>query len=226
MLDPAHGGGFPLVNRADGGKAQATGTQAIDALHPRLQPRARLGRTVILLRHGQTIFNVVYGSQRVDPGVQDPTLTADGQAQAVTAANSLRSAGITRVVTSPYTRALQTAEIVARTLEIDIEVEPLIRERSAFSCDVGTARSELSRQWQDLSFAHLDETWWHPPPEPVATLAERCRLFCAAMARRDNWATTAVVTHWGVIHTLTGLRLQNGEMVRVDPSAPPALSAT
>lgn len=182
------------------------------------------GRRVILLRHGQTIFNVVYGSQRIDPGVHDPTLTADGRAQAATAAVSLRNAGITRVVASPYTRALETAKIVAQAIGAEIEVEPLIRERSAFSCDVGTIRSELSRQWQDLSFGHLEETWWHPPPEPVAALAERCRLFCAAMARRDNWATTAVVTHWGVIHTLTGLRLQNGEMVRVDPAAPPALS--
>ena len=180
---------------------------------------------MILLRHGQTIFNVVYGSQRVDPGVRDPALTADGRAQALTAAASLRSAGITRVVTSPYTRALETAEIVARALEAEIEIEPLIRERSAFSCDVGTTRSELSRQWQKLSFAHLDETWWHPPPEPTATLAERCRLFCDAMARRDDWPTTAVVTHWGVIHTLTGLRLHNGEMVRVDPAAPPAFAA-
>ena len=40
------------------------------------------------------------------------------------------------------------------------------------------------------------------------------------MTQRSDWATTAVVTHWGVIHSLTGLRLQNGEMVRVDPASP------
>jgi glucosyl-3-phosphoglycerate phosphatase len=180
---------------------------------------------MILLRHGQTIFNVVYGSQRVDPGVPDPILTPSGREQAATAAKSLETAGITRVVASPYTRALETAEIIARLLRVEIEVEPLIRERSAFSCDVGTTRSELSRQWRGLSFAHLEETWWHPPPEPVATLAERCRRFCAAMARREAWSSAVVVTHWGVIHAMTGLRLQNGEMVRMDPTVPPAFPA-
>ncbi len=106
---------------------------------------------MILLRHGQTIFNVVYGSQRIDPGVPDPDLTAEGQAQAATAVAALRDAGITRVVTSPYTRAVQTAEIIARALELEVEVEPLIRERSAFSCDVGTTRSDLARRWRNRS---------------------------------------------------------------------------
>lgn len=167
----------------------------------------------------------MYGSQRIDPGVQDPELTEIGRAQAATAAASLRAAGVTRIVTSPYTRALQTAEIVARALGVPIEVEPLVRERAAFACDIGTVCSELSRQWQALSFLGVEETWWHPPPEPEATLAERCRRFCAAIAARNGWVTTAVVTHWGVIRALTGLRLQNGEMVRADPTAPVAVTA-
>jgi broad specificity phosphatase PhoE len=177
---------------------------------------------VILLRHGQTIFNVMYGSQRIDPGVEDPELTAVGRAQAATAADALRTAGVTRIVTSPYTRALQTAEIIAAALGLPIEVDPLVRERSAFACDIGTVRSELSRRWRELSFLGIEERWWHPPPEPEATLSERCRRFRAASAARGGWATTAVVTHWGVIRTLTGLRLQNGEMVRIDPTAPVA----
>jgi broad specificity phosphatase PhoE len=175
---------------------------------------------VILLRHGQTIFNVVYGSHRIDPGVPDPVLTDSGREQAAAAAASLSQHGITRIVASPYTRALETADIIARKLDVPVEVEPLIRERSAFACDIGSTRSELSRRWRGLKFDHLEETWWHPPPEPEATLAERCRRFCAAMGRRDSWATTAVVTHWGVIRALTGQRVQNGEMVRIDPSAP------
>jgi broad specificity phosphatase PhoE len=180
---------------------------------------------VILLRHGQTIFNLMYGSQRIDPGVQDPELTGVGRAQAAAAAPPLRKAGITRIVASPYTRALQTADIIARALGLPVEVEPLVRERAAFACDIGTVCSELSRRWAALSFLGVEETWWHPPPEPEATLAERCRRFSAAIAARDGWATTAVVTHWGVIRALTGRQLQNGEMVRMDPTGPVAAAA-
>jgi broad specificity phosphatase PhoE len=180
---------------------------------------------VILLRHGQTIFNIVFGSQRVDPGVPDPALTPDGRAQAAAAGESLKAAGISRIVTSPYTRALQTADIIVQALGVPVEVEPLIRERSAFACDIGTARSDLTRHWRHLSFGHLDEQWWHPPPEPETVLAERCRRFCVAMAERDDWATTAVVTHWGVIRAMTGRRLQNGEMMRIDPTASLPVSA-
>jgi broad specificity phosphatase PhoE len=189
-------------------------------LFPRIFQQNRFASGVILLRHGQTIFNVVYGAHRIDPGVPDPVLTEHGKTQAAGAAAALREAGITRLIASPYTRALETAEILARALAVDVEVEPLIRERSAFSCDVGTTRSELARRWTAMSLDHLEETWWHPPPEPVATLDDRCLRFCAAMTQRSDWATTAVVTHWGVIHSLTGLRLQNGEMVRVDPASP------
>jgi broad specificity phosphatase PhoE len=35
---------------------------------------------VILMRHGETVFNRVYGATRRDPGVADPALTAVGRA--------------------------------------------------------------------------------------------------------------------------------------------------
>ena len=37
---------------------------------------------MILIRHGQSEFNVVYGKTRVDPGIRDPRLTALGERQA------------------------------------------------------------------------------------------------------------------------------------------------
>ena len=36
-----------------------------------------------LARHGQTMFNVVFGETKKDPGIEDPPLTETGHAQAV-----------------------------------------------------------------------------------------------------------------------------------------------
>ena len=41
---------------------------------------------MILMRHGQSHFNVVYGATRRDPGIRDPGLTEKGQAQVAAAA--------------------------------------------------------------------------------------------------------------------------------------------
>ena len=39
----------------------------------------RLRTAMILIRHGQTIFNVIFSVTRVDPGVPDPLLTSRGR---------------------------------------------------------------------------------------------------------------------------------------------------
>ena len=179
---------------------------------------------MILMRHGETLFNVVFGAMRVDPGLYDPELTARGRQQAVEAAETLRGEDVRRVVTSPYRRALQTAEIVAEALKLPVTVEPLIRERAAFACDVGSAPAALARTWRTMTFDHLAETWWSKSGETHEALDARCRAFCRAMADTPDWPHVAVITHWGVIRSLTGQPVRNAERIRIDPRV--ALGAT
>ncbi len=174
---------------------------------------------MILLRHAQTVFNVVFGETRQDPGVRDPSITEAGLAQARATAEKLKAEPVRRIIASPYRRTLQTAEIIAGALNVEVTIEPLVRERAHFACDIGTARSELTRAWSDYSFDHLDEVWWSTAQEPVAVLHERCDRFRAAMAAEEEWRHVVVITHWGVIRALTGRRIQNCETVRFDPTA-------
>lgn len=62
---------------------------------------------MILLRHGQTPFNVHFGATRIDPGIPDPELTETGRAQAKAAAAALRGRPVKRLIASPYVRALR-----------------------------------------------------------------------------------------------------------------------
>jgi broad specificity phosphatase PhoE len=173
---------------------------------------------MILMRHGQSHFNVVYGATRKDPGIRDPGLTNDGRAQVAAAAARLRDLTVRHVVASPYTRALETAEIVAEALNLKIRVEPIIGERAVFMCDIGTPGSDLRARWPHLDLDHLEETWWPRREESEEALDRRCRAYRQALSDNGDWRGTLVVTHWGVIRALTGHRVQNADLVQFDPT--------
>jgi broad specificity phosphatase PhoE len=186
---------------------------------------------MILLRHGQSEFNLHFSATKQDPGITDARLTPLGHAQAQAAAEQfagartggarIGGARIGRIIVSPYTRALQTAAPVAAALRVPVVINPIVRERCAFACDIGTPRTALAEAWPRHDFSAIEEIWWPAMPEPAAAVVDRAALFRAEMAALPDWQDTLVVTHWGFIMALTGLSIQNGEHLRFDPTAPP-----
>lgn len=174
---------------------------------------------MILLRHGQSEFNLHFTATRRDPGIRDPRLTPLGHQQAAAAAEALRGQGITRILASPYTRALQTAAPVARALGVPVVVNPVVRERYAFTCDIGSPRSVLSAAWPEHDFSGIDDIWWPAAEEPAEQVIGRAQLFRAEMAALPDWPQTLVVSHWGFILSLTGRSMMNGDWLRCDPTA-------
>jgi glucosyl-3-phosphoglycerate phosphatase len=174
---------------------------------------------MILIRHGQSEFNVHFSRTGIDPGIVDPHLTATGREQVREAAEAIQRAErpIARVLTSPYTRALQTAEIVAGVLKVPVDVEPLVREHAKFQCDVGTVRSALCRSWPALKFDHLEETWWPALNETEADVLRRAHAFRQNAAAWADWRAVAVVSHWGFLLRLTGRSFANAEHSPFDP---------
>lgn len=171
---------------------------------------------MILLRHGESRFNVAFGRTRVDPRIPDAPLTEAGQAQALAAASELAGMGLERILCSPYTRALQTASIVSRILGLPVSVLPLIGERAALSCDIGTPRSELALAWPHLDMSHIPETWWPELEEPEEGVRRRAEEFRALMAEDPRRAATLVVSHWGFIRALTGQEVHNCAIVKYE----------
>lgn len=175
---------------------------------------------MILLRHGQSEFNLHFTATGRDPGIVDPALTPLGQAQAEVAAAALAGRGIRRIIASPYTRALQTARPIAAALGVAVEVERLVAERCAFACDIGSRREALERDWPDLDLSRLEAVWWPAAEEPEASVLDRAARFRAALAARADWAETLVVSHWGFIMAMTGRSVANAQWLRCDPTAP------
>ena len=176
---------------------------------------------MILLRHGQSEFNLHFTRTRRDPGIEDPRLTPLGHDQAEAAAEALAAQGVRRIIASPYTRALQTAEPLARRLGLPVLVNVAVRERYAFKCDVGSSVADLRQAWPGHDFSAIDEVWWPSQDEPEAPVTERAARFRAEMAAHPDWQATLVVSHWGFIMAMTGTSVANGDWLRCDPTEPP-----
>lgn len=175
---------------------------------------------MILLRHGQSEFNLLFTQTKRDPGIVDPKLTPLGHDQARAAAEALKGEKIRRIIASPYTRALETAAPIARALGLDVIVNPIVGERYAFACDIGSPRSALERDWPHHDFTGIDEIWWPAVEEPVAGIAGRAARFRAEMSALADWSDTLVVSHWGFILAMTGQKVVNGQLLRCDPTGP------
>src|SRR5258708_21069539 len=102
-----------------------------------------------------------------------------------------------RILASPYTRALETAEIIASALNLELQVEPLVREHCRFHCDIGSPMSDLARRWPAIDFAPLPERWWPNLDESEEELAERGRKFRQFIAFDRHSAQTPGVTPCG-----------------------------
>ena len=99
-------------------------------------------RHLLLLRHGQSVWNAEGRWQ----GQADPPLSSLGEEQARDAAKRLATGDFAGLVSSTLTRARQTAEILAEALDLDIRLEPELRE-----IDVG--------QWTGLTRTEIEDRW-------------------------------------------------------------------
>ena len=88
------------------------------------------------VRHGESEANVlgVISNRGVVHG-----LTERGRRQAEVLASALKGAGVTRIYSSPLLRALETAGILAKALDVDCEVTDALRE---FDCGIAEGRSD------------------------------------------------------------------------------------
>jgi broad specificity phosphatase PhoE len=173
---------------------------------------------MFLLRHGQSYFNLHFNATSVDPGIEDPELTPLGVKQAAAAAMRLGGTPLTRIIISPYTRALQTAQPVIGAHPVPVEIMHEVREQAAYACDVGTAPDLLAARFPHHDFGHLPRKWWHDGAETSEETAQRADAFRMLMAARDDSKTTLLVSHWAFILALTGVSLGNGELLEYDPA--------
>lgn len=177
----------------------------------------RMKRTLLIIRHGQTTWNVEHRLPGQLPGV---LLTDTGKEQAARLAEALSVLPISSVITSPLERARDTAVYIAQGHELDLEFEPDLMDT-----DVG---EWAGKKIEDLS--KNDPAWKAyvkdptVAPEGVETFPQVQQRVVAAI---DRWLTKesigaypAFVAHADVVKLLvahyTGLEAGRAGTLMID----------
>jgi len=175
-----------------------------------------MAEEVYLIRHGESTFNVLYEKTGIDLLHFDSPLSDEGFRQVARARPAVADLVADLVVTSPLTRALQTAVGLFEDVSAPVIVSEIHRERLGNSCDVGRNPSFLTAEFPNLSFDHLDEVWWHDgekdergvPVEPYDLLSLRLSEFSRWINNRHE-QTIVAVGHGTFFHRLTGQHMEN-----------------
>lgn len=160
---------------------------------------------LIMIRHGEPDYDQTDSRGFVGQGRDMAPLTANGVTQAEAAAEDPRLEGVELILSSPYTRALQTAAIISRKTGIPLAVEVDLHE---LICDktfrLGGAEAVSSQ------FRALIEAEGTCPPDaeyPWETIDEISIRTKAVLDRylALGYQKIAVVAHGGVIRRFTGI---------------------
>jgi broad specificity phosphatase PhoE len=168
----------------------------------------RLAMTrLVLIRHGETDWNVEGRYQ----GQADPPLNKRGKSQAAALAEKLEEESRLDVLySSPLLRAAQTAEVVAKKLDIPLHLEPRFMEIHQGDWQT-RLRSEIEGLYPEL-FKDWQTTPWEVSPPQGETLQQVQRRVYAAVdeiVTRHPEKQVGIVSHRIPI-ALIKLRYQEG----------------
>lgn len=156
---------------------------------------------LFFVRHGESTYN----AKRMHQHGQVP-LSETGMKQARFVAKRFRTLPIEVIISSTYTRARQTAEVIAEETQREIEETPLLQELKR--------PSEIENLFYDDSKAvairkllkdhEHDPLWHYADEENFFDLRNRATAFLSFLEKRKE-NNIAVVTHEHVIRTITGV---------------------
>lgn len=158
---------------------------------------------ILLIRHGETDWN----AERRLQGHLDIELNSEGVRQAAMLAEALRGEQLDAIFSSDLRRARQTAQALAATRNMPVQIETDLRER-CYGAFEGLRYAEISERFpqahQQMLARAMDARF--PPGVNVAeTLREFSTRAVAALMRllkKDEHRKIAVVTHGGVLDCL------------------------
>ena len=155
-----------------------------------------------LIRHAQSLNNVRPEQDRVE----DPPLSDIGHEQCTHLAKWIPSLKLTRLVTSPFLRTLQTADHIVRSLSLRPEVRIDLHEqdgcvsrltRDVFVGRPGMTRSQIRSQFPEFSIASniAGNGWWGSKPFETEDAAQHRATQLLAKAVAEFAGTQARVAY-------------------------------
>jgi broad specificity phosphatase PhoE len=150
---------------------------------------------ILLVRHGETVFNVEGRWQ----GQSDSPLTERGRAQARELARALAEEPVTAVYSSDLGRASETAAEVARVHSLEVITDVRMRE---INCGdwTGKGRAEIEARWPDgmQAWATSPSTYMMPSGESLLEAQARALEFFAECMPDHVGQTIVVISHGAI----------------------------
>ncbi|MCY7344156.1 MAG: histidine phosphatase family protein [Pseudonocardia sp.] len=155
-------------------------------------------RRLVLLRHGQTDYNVAGRMQ----GHIDSVLTASGREQAVTVAPEIVRFGAERVISSDLRRAVDTADVVGNATGLPVKLDPRLRETHLGDWQ-GRTVPQIELEWPGAIATWRSDPAWAPPGgESRIDVVLRSRPVVEELDEEfatGREATAVLVAHGGLI---------------------------
>lgn len=142
---------------------------------------------VYFIRHAQS--DRLYHDDRTRP------LTREGLADSEKLAEILKDKGIAHIISSPYTRTLQTVESLAKALRLETETNEELRERHAGKWHGDRFFDYIEKQWNDFDYRIEDG-------ESLREVQERNIKALGGLLGKYNGETLAIATHGTALSTI------------------------
>jgi broad specificity phosphatase PhoE len=154
---------------------------------------------LVLVRHGESTWNEL---KLVQGQNNESNLNDQGREQAREAGRSLRGQDFDVILSSDLARTLETAEIIAQELELNITTTRALRERS-FGDFEGRALREMTPSLSGIENHVVVDDHAHPENgESLLELWRRVGDFVESLRERRRDERLLIVTHGGTIHAL------------------------
>lgn len=128
-------------------------------------------RRLILLRHGQTDFNLAGRMQ----GHLESVLTPSGRAQAAAAAPVVAALAPDRLISSDLSRAADTAEVIGASCGLPVKLDARLRETHLGQWQ-GMSVDEIEAEYPGAITTWRSDAAWAPPGgESRVDVVERSR---------------------------------------------------
>lgn len=158
-----------------------------------------------VLRHGQTEdTNEEMTHESRVTGQNDIELIQKGIKQAENVAKYLENSDIDYIISSPLKRAYQTAEVINKSLKLEIKTDPKLMERH-FGELQGLTWSEFQKKYPELANHPKNSPMRQsnlPDSESIEEVEKRVQVFLTDTVAKNIGRHLLIVTHTGIYRIL------------------------
>lgn len=181
---------------------------------------------ILFVRHGESEDDIInaYG------GWADFPLTERGKEQLEATAKKIKDLKISffKVLSSPLERAKMSSAIIAKALNLDMEIFELVKERNTYGILSGMKKDEAKNKYPEIVEAY-DKGKYVIGSEREADTNERVKLAYQRLSQRPE-QNLIVVTHGNFIKALMPIALgkkltkkEDGGFILIDTTSAKAI---